>query len=323
MPPEPHAPASGPAPTPAARQPAAPAAPGQGQQPGADVIHNIGYRGYDGPRLGRAYARRSLFSQTLRGAYGLGRSAKSKVLPMLLFAVMCLPAAIVVAMAVTTHSKTLAVGYNSYVIHLLPLTGIYLAAMAPQAVSLDLRFRVVPLYFSRPIGRADYVGAKYAALAAALFVFTGAPMLLLYAGALLAKLDFGDQTKDFALGLVCAALFSVLHAGIGLLMAALTPRRGFGVAAIIAVLTIPYVLVTALQGIAEQQSAFAAVGWLGLGSPGTLIDGLQSKLLGGGSGFPDGRGLSTGQAPVYLLVVAALIAGTYVLLLRRYRKAGL
>lgn len=34
-------------------------------------IHNIGYRGYDGPRLGRAYARRSLFSQSLRGAYGL------------------------------------------------------------------------------------------------------------------------------------------------------------------------------------------------------------------------------------------------------------
>ena len=56
---------------------------------GADVIHNIGYRHYDGPRLGRAYARRSLFSQSLRGAYGLGRSAKSKVLPMLLFAVMC------------------------------------------------------------------------------------------------------------------------------------------------------------------------------------------------------------------------------------------
>ncbi len=32
----------------------------------ASRIHNIGYRSYDGPRLGRAYARRSLFSQTLR-----------------------------------------------------------------------------------------------------------------------------------------------------------------------------------------------------------------------------------------------------------------
>ena len=62
-------------------------------------IHDIGYRSYDGPRLGRSYATRSLYSQSLRGAYGLGRSAKSKVLPMLLFVVMCVPAAIMVAVA--------------------------------------------------------------------------------------------------------------------------------------------------------------------------------------------------------------------------------
>ena len=35
-------------------------------------IHNIGYRSYDGLRLGRSYATRSLYSQSLRGAYGLG-----------------------------------------------------------------------------------------------------------------------------------------------------------------------------------------------------------------------------------------------------------
>ncbi|CAM5634428.1 hypothetical protein SANTM175S_07593 [Streptomyces antimycoticus] len=77
----------------------------------ADVIHNIGYRHYDGPRLGRAYARRSLFSQSLRGAYGLGRSAKSKVAPMLLFAVMCMPASIIVAVAIATKVDELPVEY--------------------------------------------------------------------------------------------------------------------------------------------------------------------------------------------------------------------
>ena len=80
------------------------------EQPTATVpgdqtrIHNIGYRNYDGPRLGRSYATRSLYSQSLRGAYGLGRSVKSKVLPMLLFAVMCVPAAIMVAVAVATQT---------------------------------------------------------------------------------------------------------------------------------------------------------------------------------------------------------------------------
>ena len=48
------------------------------------VIHDIGYRHYDGPRLGRGYLLRSLYVESLRGAYGLGRSAKSKVMPILL-----------------------------------------------------------------------------------------------------------------------------------------------------------------------------------------------------------------------------------------------
>lgn len=290
---------------------------------GDDVIHNIGYRSYDGPRLGRAYARRSLFAQSLRGAYGLGRTARSKALPMILFAVMCVPAAIVVAVAVTTGAKDLPVGYNGYVLQLQPVIGIFVAAVAPQAVSLDLRFKVVPLYFSRPIERGDYAGAKYAALSAALFVFLAAPVVVLYAGALLAEMDFGDQTGAFAEALVFCALFAVLHAGIGLAVCALTPRRGFGVAAVIAVLTIPYMLVTALQAIAVEQNGMQAVGWLGLGSAGTLMDGLQSRFLGGDSGFPGGVTPTGPQAAACAALFAVLVAGMCAVLLRRYRKAGL
>lgn len=186
-------------------------------------IHNIGYRHYDGPRLGRAYARRSLFSQSLRGAYGLGRSAKSKVLPMLLFVVMCVPALIMVAVAVTTKMKDLPVDYTRYAILLQAVIGLYLASQAPQSVSRDLRFKTVPLYFSRPIERGDYVLAKFAAMTSALFALTAAPLIVLYVGALLAKLDFAEQTKGFAQGLVSVALLSLLFAGIGLVVSAVTP----------------------------------------------------------------------------------------------------
>ncbi|MFE3649452.1 ABC transporter permease [Streptomyces sp. NPDC059152] len=291
--------------------------------PGGAYIHNIGYRHYDGPRLGRAYARRSLFSQSLRGAYGLGRSAKSKVLPMLLFGVMCLPAGIMVAVTMFTKAASLPVGYTRYAIFLQAVIGLYLAAQAPQSVSRDLRFKTTPLYFSRPIERADYVMAKFAAMASALFILTAAPLVILYVGALLGKLDFLDQTKGFGQGLVCVALLSLLFAGIGLVVSALTPRRGFGVAAVIAVLTIPYGAVSAIQGIATLQGSEAAVGWLGLFSPITLIDGVQSTFLGGTSSFPNGLTPSTGAGVVYLLVSLLLIAGCYGLLMRRYRKAGL
>ncbi|MYX28539.1 ABC transporter permease [Streptomyces sp. SID8381] len=286
-------------------------------------IHNIGYRGYDGPRLGRAYARRSLYSQSLRGAFGLGRSTRSKVLPMLLFAVMCLVAAILVAVTVTTKAKDLPVEYTRYAIIMQGLISLYVASQAPQSVSRDLRFKTVPLYFSRPIETADYVRAKYAALASALFILTAAPLLVLYVGALLAKLDFADQTKGFAEGLVSVALLSLLFAGIGLVIAAVTPRRGFGIAAVIAVLVISYGAVSTLEAIADAQNNTAAIPWIGLFSPVTLIDGVQTAFLGATSSAPGAVGPDNGQGAVYVLVVLGLIAAAYGLLLRRYKKVGL
>ncbi|MFD3586746.1 ABC transporter permease [Streptomyces sp. NPDC058683] len=286
-------------------------------------IHDIGYRGYDGPRLGRAYARLSLYSQTLRGSYGLGRSVKSKVLPMLLFAVMCVPAAIMVAVAVATKAHDLPVSYTRYAIIMQAVISLYVASQAPQAVSRDLRFKTIPLYFSRPIETADYVQAKFAALASALFILTGAPLVVLYAGALLSKMDFAHQSKGFGQGLVSVALLSLLFAGIGLVIASVTPRRGFGIAAVIAVLTISYGAVSTLQAIADSQGSTSAIPWIGLFSPVTLVGGLSTALLGGTNTFPGGDGPSHAQGVVYLLVIVGLIAACYGLLLRRYKKVGL
>jgi len=286
-------------------------------------IHNIGYRTYDGPRLGRAYARRSLYSQSLRGAYGLGRSVKSKVTPMLMFVVMCVPAAIMVAVAVATKAKELPLDYTRYAIVMQAVISLYVASQAPQSVSRDLRFKTVPLYFSRPIETSDYVRAKFAALATALFVLTAAPLLVLYVGALLAKLDFADQTKGLGQGLVSVALLSLLFAGLGLVIASVTPRRGFGIAAVIAVLTISYGAVSTLQAIADAQNSTGSIAWMGLFSPITLIDGVQSAFLGASSAFPGGVGPTNGEGVVYVLATLGLIAACYGLLMRRYRKVGL
>ncbi len=300
--------------------------PATGAPPAAtDVIHDIGYRHYDGPRLGRGYARRSLFTQSLRAAYGLGRSAKSKVPPALLFGIMSLVALIIVAVAVGTNLDELPLEYTDYAIFLQPVIFLFIAAQAPVAVSRDLRFRTVPLYFSRPVERVDYVLAKYAAMASALFILTATPLLILYVGALLAKLDFTDQTKGVAQALVSVALLSLLFAGIGLAIAALTPRRGFGVAAVIAAFTVPFGAVGALQGIAWEQDNLDAIGWFALFSPVGLIDNVQSTFLGAtpASAAPEPVDPSTAAGTAALLIALAVIAGCYLFLLRRYRKAGL
>lgn len=289
--------------------------------PGADVIHDIGYRSYTGPRLGAGYATRSLFTQSLRGAFGLGRSARSKVLPMLLAGAMCAPALILVAVAIFTKADKLALPYTRYVVVTQAVVTIFLAAQAPQLVSRDLRFRILPLYFSRPLSRRDYVVAKYAAAVAALFILTAAPLLILYVGALLAKLSFATQTKEFALAMVGALLLSLFFGAIGLLVAACTPRRGFGVAGIIAVLTLSYAAASALQNVADHQGNLDAAGWLGLLSPMTIVDGVQVYLLNASSSGPAGPP-GTGGGLAFTGALVLLTAGCVALLLRRYRKVS-
>ena len=78
-----------------------------------------------------------------------------------------------------------------------------------------------------------------------------------------------------------------------------------------------------VQAIANEQSSSDAVPWLGFFSPITLIDGVQTAFLGAISAFPGGHGPSDGQGALYVLVVLGLIAGSYGLLMRRYRKVGL
>lgn len=91
------------------------------------------------------------------------------------------------------------------------------------------------------------------------------------------------------------------------MVSALTPRRGFGVAAVIAVLTISYGAVSAVQGVAFDQQSTGSIKWFGLFSPITLIDGVQTAFLGATSAFPGREGPGAGAGAVYLLVVLALI----------------
>ena len=115
---------------------------------------------------------------------------------------------------------------------------IFLGAQSPVVMSRDLRYRVASLYFSRPLSRQQYVQAKYAGMVVALLVLMALPLTLLLAGALLAELPVGDQLADYLRAMAGVALLALLLAGIGLFVAAMTPRRGLGVAAVVGVLLV-------------------------------------------------------------------------------------
>ena len=60
----------------------------------ASVIHDLGYQRYTGGRYGRAAIARTLAGYSLRSAFGLGRSARAKIVPVAVFVLMSLPAII-------------------------------------------------------------------------------------------------------------------------------------------------------------------------------------------------------------------------------------
>jgi ABC-2 type transport system permease protein len=287
-------------------------------RPGA--IHDIGYRRYDGPRLGASYIQGALLIETLRGAYGLGRSARSKVMPFLLLAVMALPAVVIGIVTGYVGYEALPLGYTEYVVTLQVVVTIFLGAQAPAVMSRDLRFRVAPLYFSRPLSRRQYVQAKYAGMAAALFLLMGLPVTLLLAGALLAELPIGDQLPDYLRAMAGSLIHALVLAGIGLVIAAVTPRRGLGVAAVVAVLLVLSGLQATVRAMAEEFGSDTFSGYAGLISPYTLVDGVAAGVLGAESSVGQQPPGAVGAA-VFTLVAALLVVGCYAALLARYRKA--
>ena len=306
------------------------------------VIHDLGYRRYDGRRLGRAQIARALCWHSLRSAFGIGRGVKAKILPVITFGIMCLPAvvsAIAVALS-TSHART--IPYDTYVPGLRILVMIiFIAAQAPELVSRDLRSHVLPLYFSRPIRRADYPLAKLAAFFLACLIMIEIPELLLYLGTVLQAHGFSAiwaQTRAFIPGLLVGLMWAVVLAAIGLALASFTGRRAYATGTIAIFFFLTLTLARLLTRIERRAGRIApgphggqvvfvgpahvppGVHLAGLISPFTVLDGVREWLGGTSPGIiadPGGYGAAYG---VMLLVFLGASIG---ILIARYRKVGI
>lgn len=287
------------------------------------VIHDIGFRHYDGTRLGRGWIVRSLLAETFRGVFGFGRPARAKIMPWILVGILLAPPLIFALIAVLLGLDALPMSYTAYLPGMQFVVSLFVASRAPYCVSRDLRHGVMPLYLSRPIRRNDYVLAKFAGLALAMFAVLAAAETLLFVGALLAKLPLGAQITGYLQGLVVAVLLSLVLTAIGLFIAASTPRRGLGVAAIITVLVVLSGF-AAIVAVLLTQAGNASLGnYLGSLDPYALVDAIAVSWFGVDSAF--GRQADVGLAGggAFAVGAIAIVAGAIALLMRRYKKVGI
>jgi ABC-2 type transport system permease protein len=289
------------------------------RQGGGSVIHDLGYRPYTGPRLGEGAIARSLFVTGLRNAFGLGRSAKSKVMPFILLALNLLPALIIVGVMAMVGLDALPMGYAEYASTTQVLLGIFVAAQAPVLFSRDLRHGSIALYLARPLRSSTYALARWGSLLVATLVFLLLPILLLYVGALLAELDVTQESRDAGVAGVLALLLALSLTGIAGLIASLSTRRGFAVVATIAVLLIGNGVVTAIQGISLGLENERVGEVAGLFTPYSLYRGLIAVHADGDAPTPPtGTLMETAYLVVFVALSAACLAG----LIWRYRRVA-
>jgi ABC-2 type transport system permease protein len=314
--------------------------PGPGLPPAAGaaeagVIHDIGYQAYTGPRYGSAQIVRALAWHSFRSAFGFGRGAKAKIIPVITFGIMCLPAvvsAVVIALS-PLHDRPI-----SYDVYLGPLRTlvmlVFLAAQAPDVVSRDLRSHILPLYFARPIHRIDYPAAKLAAFTGACLVMLEVPLLLLYVGTISqvrSTSDIWAETRALIPGLLMGLAWAALLASLGLLLASFSGRRAYATGAVAIFFFLTDTLANILvhvggevfgpRGAAVSGAAAPALSRLaGLISPFTVLDGMR-QWLGGTThtALPPPGSYGPLYGAAFLLFLAVGTGG----LALRYRRVGL
>ncbi len=288
---------------------------------GAGSIYDLGYRHYDGVRLGRGNAIRALFWHSLKSAFGIGRGARAKIIPMGLAIVVFIPAAIQLGIAAISSGLIELWRPEDYYWFVFIIIALFIAAMAPELVGRDQRNRTLSLYFSRPLERRDYALAKLGAGTAAMLALTLGPQSLLFIGHWFAGNDFWGFFREEAdtIGPIVgtAIMISVFMSGLGLAIASHSPRRAYASGGIVALV----VITSAIAGISAEISeggVFARVAVLL--SPGDLVDGFTRWAFRAEPERDSTTWLVDLPGYVYAVAITAWAAVAGFLLLRRYQR---
>jgi ABC-2 type transport system permease protein len=276
------------------------------------VIHDIGYQRYTGARLGRSYRARSLYTHSLRTAFGLGRGVKAKLFPWAVVAIVTLAAVFIAALESQNGGEDLGT-YPEFVDSMGFVVMLLLASVAPELLSRDLRARVLVLYFARPVPRDDYVLVKYGALVSAVFLLLGGPQLIMFLGDAFSVDGVGEFRRavtDLLGGWLYTLLFAVVMSAVALMIASFTGRRAFAAGGIVAVFLVTIPVSGALSLLSGTPGDLA-----GVINPAWIVSGVGAWLFDHESPIEIGN-----TGPAYAGAAVVVVAACLAVLLARYRK---
>ena len=204
-------------------------------------LFDLGYQRYEGPREGRARARKALFVNGIRTCFGIGRGTLAKIMPILFFGAVMAPAIVFIIIAATTE-RIIGValdipGHADYyqIVSLVLL--LFSAVIAPELLCPDRRSGVITLYLVRSLTFTDYVMGRWLAffVVSLLFIYTGQVVLMI--GLTMSAAQpfeyLRDNWADIPRFLSAGLVIAVLTTTIPLAAAAFTTRRVYASAFVI------------------------------------------------------------------------------------------
>ncbi|MDI6857067.1 MAG: hypothetical protein QME71_01990 [Dehalococcoidia bacterium] len=293
-------------------------------------VYDLGYRGYEGMRLGRLYAVFSLYIASFRGIFGFGRHTSSKILPFALAVIALLPAVIQLGVVATVEVIDFdLISVDDYYEFVQWPLALFVAVVAPELVGRDQRNHTLALYFSRPLLRDDYILAKFAALSTGLLVMALVPEALVFLGNAMAESDPSDYLRenwqDIGPILAGGAMIAVLWSGIALAIGSQTDRWPLSSGGIVAYFAVSWILASILinadsGGVFRYSLLFsgfhvvrAFTFWVfGVTPEGPPVDGLGSEI-------------ALADVPLFVYALAAVLTVGVALFMThlRYRRMSL
>lgn len=285
-------------------------------QPYGEVFDR-GYQHYTGERLGRSYAIRALVIYSIKRGLGIKKNWTAKITPILLYALAYLPAIVITAIISFFPGET-GLGYGSLYGFINFVILIFAASVAPEMLCDDRRENVLPLYFSRPMSRLDYLMAKILAMALLMATLVFGPALMLFAGR---ALTAGNPASWFINNLdevlrifVYGSLLSAFYAAIGLMIATFTTRKGIAAAIMIVGILMVTAFVNGLYFALDDSAADLLV-YL---SPMDVISATRSWVFGTALDPDSMPGQADMPGFTYGLAILAVLALSAAVMHRRY-----
>lgn len=193
-------------------------------------IHKLGYRSYDGPRLGVPAAVASTARHAFRSLLGIRRGLFAKLVTIVTAALAYLPAIVFVGLSVIIPRQIIEMGLPGpadYLGFTMTALLLFVSLGSPVVLCSDRRHGSIALYLASPLNRDTYLLGRAVAVFVFLAIVTIGPTLLL----LLALELVGEGTGlaavlgDAGLAVVAGATLALLFTAVSLAISSFTDRQ--------------------------------------------------------------------------------------------------